>query len=106
LAECDLRHELLKAGAAFGGRSRVAEVGVHDFDVTLVPTEFSGTLLQRVLEAQALLVGRDLMGTGLSHIDDGAAMAMMGLNQIGSVHEASPARHVSVLGRLPAGLAA
>ena len=44
-----------------GGGAALAEVGVDDLDVGLLPAEVAGALAKRILQAQALLVGQNLV---------------------------------------------
>ena len=61
LAQGDLGHDLLEAGALLGGGGAHADVGVDDHDILGMPAEADGPLLEGILQPQALLMGEGLV---------------------------------------------
>src|SRR3954454_22276456 len=89
-----------------GRRPAQAEIGVDDLDVCLLPAEIAGALVQRVLQAQALLVGQHLVRRGLADVDHGLAAEMPGRDEVrdhgsppGERREAAETGSVSPSGR-------
>ena len=71
------------------GSAAQAKVRIDDIDIGLMPTEFAGALLERVLQPQALLIADDLVWRGLANIDDRFARQMSWFDQFG-LHERPP----------------
>ena len=65
----DAGNQVLEALAVRRRRPALAKVGVDDLDVGVAPAEVTGALAQRILQAQALLVGEHLMRRGLVNGD-------------------------------------
>jgi hypothetical protein len=75
LAEADLGHHPLEAGARDAASGRTAKVVVDDLD--LMPAQGLQPLPHGILERPALAVVQDLVGRGLPHVEDGLAIPMV-----------------------------
>jgi len=62
LAEADPTDEFLEAARLRGGSGAQAEIAIDNVDIGVMPSELSGALPKRVLQAQALLIADDLVG--------------------------------------------
>lgn len=87
-AEPDPADEFLEATAMRCGRAAQAEIGVDHVDIGFMPSEFAGALAKGVLEPQAFLIAHDLVRRRLPDVDDGLALQMRRLDQLG--HHAGP----------------
>jgi len=65
------------------------EIRVNYINVGLMPSKIAGALAKRVLQPQALLIAHDLMRRRLPNVDDGLALQMRQLDQLGH-HERPP----------------
>ena len=75
LAEADLGHHALEAGAHDAAGGRTAEIVVDDLD--LMPAQVLQPLPHGILERPALAVVQDLVGRGLPHVKDGFAILVV-----------------------------
>ena len=89
LPQGDAGDQLLEATTMLGGRSAQAEIGVDHLDGGLLPAELASALAERVLQAQALLVGQHLMRAGLTDVDHGLAGQVPGCDEF-RVHGSPP----------------
>ena len=90
LAQGDAGDQVLEAAPVLGGGPAQAEIDIDDLDVGLPPAEIAGTLAQRILQAQALLVAQDLVRVGLADVDHGLAAQVPGRHEFGD--HGSPSR--------------
>ncbi len=91
LAKRHSGHHFLKAHPMSGTGPCHSQVSINDFNVLRPPAEIDGSLLQRVLQAQAFLIGEHLMGSGLSDVDECLALQVLRTHQFGSAHGVPPA---------------
>jgi len=89
LAERDARDQVLEAAPMLDRGPALAEVGIDDLDVGVGPAEVTGALAQRILQAQALLVGQHLVRRGLADVDHGLAAQMPRRDEVRG-HGSSP----------------
>src|SRR3954470_1228358 len=106
LAEGDPGDQIPEPLAVRGCCATQAEIGVDDLNARLIPAEIAGTLVQRVLQAQALLVGQHLVRRGLADVDHGLAAEMPSRDEVrdhgsppGERREAADPGSVSPSGR-------
>jgi hypothetical protein len=69
-----------------GGPGGKAEVGVDDADTLGVPATGVGALFKVVLEYKTLFIAQDLARAGLADVDEGEAVAVVGLDEFGAGH--------------------
>src|SRR3954471_19007159 len=79
LAQGHPGHKLLETAAVVARRAARAEIAVDHLDVSLMPAERAGAAMQRVLQAQALLLVQHLMQGRLANIDPRPPPQMMRL---------------------------
>ena len=76
-----LGDDVFEALALMDGGAANPQVGVDNFNGFGGPTQAQGSLLERILKSQALLIGQDLMGARLPNVNDGFASQMAGRDQ-------------------------
>jgi hypothetical protein len=86
LVEGDPGDDLLEAVPALRGPCGPAPVSVDDLDGLGSPAALKGSLLERELEATALLVGEDLVRAGLADVDKGQAAEVERGDEFGDAH--------------------
>jgi len=67
-----------------------SRIAVSEADVLHPPPQLDGPPLQGVLESAAFLVVEDLMGAGLSDVDDGQPLKVGWVDQFACAHGLSP----------------
>src|SRR5262249_53367709 len=89
VVETDLGHEALEAVASFGRRRTAALVFIDDEDAVGGPAEVHRPAGESVLSLRGLGVLANLLGRGLSHVDDGKAVEVTGLDLRGALRHDS-----------------
>lgn len=87
LAERDPSDELLQPLATHGGAAGLSQIGIDDLDVLGIPAALTGPLPEIVLEPLALEIVEDLVGAGLSDVDQGLAAPMESRYEFRDIHE-------------------
>src|SRR6202166_2128834 len=75
LAQADLSHHSIKAGARDAARRRAPEIVIDRFDAR--PAQCRQTIAHRILQGAALAIVENLMGGGLPYIQDRLALQMV-----------------------------
>jgi hypothetical protein len=74
-----LSHELLETFTIYGGRARLPLIVVDHNDLLGMPAERDGALPQRVLTLSTLRVLQNLTRSGLTDINIGIPLEVLGL---------------------------
>ena len=75
LAQADLGHHSIKAGARDAACRRAPEIVIDRFDAR--PAQGHQTIAHRILQGAALAIVENLMGGGLPYIQDRLALRMV-----------------------------
>src|ERR1700688_3600804 len=87
LAQADLGHHSIKAGARDAACCRAPEIVIDRFDAR--PAQRRQTIAHRILQGAALAIVENLMGGGLAYIQDRLALQMVRPDLLRH-HDASP----------------
>ena len=89
-AEADFGGEASEPGALGPSRTRQTQIFVDDHDLFFGPAQLAGLLDQSILASGRLPMVFDLGRTGLTNVDDGRALRVVGFDFAGIIHGFSP----------------